>query len=72
MTAGEVGFHKNGTNWCFGTFGAPASGYIGVTATSIIYLNGTTDYVEVFGTNYGGGNVNAARSSYFCGVWIRS
>ena len=72
MTAGEVGFVKNGTTWAYGTFGAPASGYIGVSCNTILYLNGTTDYVEVFGTNYGGGNVNAARSSFFSGVWIRS
>lgn len=72
MTAGEIGFVKNGTSWAAGTFGAPSSGYIGVTCSSIVYMNGTTDYIEVYATNYGGGNVNAARSSYFCGVWIRS
>jgi hypothetical protein len=72
MTAGEVGFRKNGTTWAFGTFGAPASGYLGVSCNTIIYLNGTTDYVEVWGTNYGGGNLNAAVSCFFSGVWIRS
>jgi hypothetical protein len=72
MTAGEVGFRKNGTSWAFGTFGAPASGYLAVCCSSIIYLNGTTDYVEVFGTNYGGGNLNASITSNFNGVWIRS
>jgi len=72
MTAGEVGFVKNGTAWAYGTFGAPSSGYIGVSCNSMVYLNGTTDYIEVFGTNYGGGNLNAARSSFFSGVWIRS
>jgi len=72
MTSGEVGFRKNGTSWAFGTFGAPASGYLGVSCNTIIYLNGSSDYVEVWGTNYGGGNVNAAITSFFSGVWIRS
>ena len=72
MTAAEVTFRKNNTAFASGSFSAPTSGYNGAVCSAIVYLNGSTDYVEVFGTNYGGGNLEISTTTVFNGVWIRS
>jgi hypothetical protein len=72
MTAGDINLRKNGTTFASGNFVPPNSGYVGVVCSSIVYLNGSTDYVEAFATNYGGGNIEIGAGTVFNGVWIRS
>jgi len=66
--------YKNGTIY-YTTVGANIAGNYGGAATgAIIYLNGSTDYVE--GYAYGGGSslqiVNNTSTTGINGVWIRS
>jgi hypothetical protein len=71
--AAEISFRKNGTTWALGNFIPPAIGYATPVTSNIIFLNGTTDYVEVFITTYSaGGTINATTGTNFNGVWIRS
>ena len=72
MTAGDINLRKNGTTFASGNFVPPNSGYVGVVCSAIVYLNGSTDYVEAFATNYGGGNIETGTGTVFNGVWIRS
>jgi hypothetical protein len=74
LTAGDIVFKKNGTNFSGGNLGPDdANGYLAVNASAVIYLNGSTDYVEVFVTAYGGAQVNYGNNTTnFSGVWIRS
>ena len=72
MTAGDIGIKKNGTAWATGNFCPPNSGYVGVVCSAIVFLNGSSDYVEAFATNYGGGNIETGTGTVFNGVWIRS
>lgn len=73
FAAAEIAFRKNNVLWALGNFIGPAIGYATPVASNIIYLNGSTDYVEVFVTCYSaGGTINASVGTNFNGVWIRS
>ena len=73
VNSGDVGFRKNNVTWSTGNFSAPAVGYVGPVASTIVYLNGSSDYVEVFATAYGAtGTLEISLASVFNGVWIRS
>jgi hypothetical protein len=69
---------KNGTvyerNQLITTFGANANSSINIS--SLIYLNGTTDYIELYGTITGTGtgtfvNTSAAVTSFFSASLVR-
>lgn len=70
-----VTLYKNGSRFLDGNFAAQISGITTFNSVSgIIYLNGSTDYVEVYGyQNAGTQNIGSAQSSVkFTGAMIRS
>ncbi len=71
--AGDVRFYKNGSAYNYLPFmegdGQPGGG------GSVIFLNGSTDYIEVFARQSGSSLQyygDSGRPSTFSGVWIRS
>ena len=73
--ASLVTLYKNGSRFLDGNFAAQISGTTTFNSVSgIIYLNGSTDYVEVFGYQTAGTqNIGSAQSSVkFTGAMIRS
>lgn len=77
-TTKELTIYKNGSAHSL-IFSSNGSGTPGATCTfngsDLIYLNGTTDYVEgyVYDSDASARNVvNGESKSYFSGVWIRS
>jgi hypothetical protein len=72
----SVAIYKNGANAAQGTK-AMGMGEEGVAVVNdLIYLNGTTDYVELYGFITAGSVnenfINGTNRTYFSGVWIRS
>jgi hypothetical protein len=60
---------KNGTIYRWGT---DSAGY-GTNVSAMIYLNGSTDYIELFVVTAGSTlNVTGASATYFQGFWIRT
>lgn len=57
--------YKNGAQYRFGSY---VTGYSS-NVSAVIYLNGTTDYVELYG--FTGATQNATVSSYFNGVLVK-
>lgn len=54
MTYAHSGLYKNGTVIQYGSYGGAVGGTAGISAGSkLVYMNGTTDYVEVFGISNG-------------------
>lgn len=74
--AGEftVWFYKNGGVFKYGNDLTATNTYV-IQGAALIYLNGSTDYVEVYVYQNSGGAVNLASSAtgnYFQGVLVRS
>jgi hypothetical protein len=66
-------FYKNGTLYKYGT--RTASGGNGASVSSVVFLNGTTDYVELY-VYYSGSpavalNVGTDHINYMNGVFVR-
>lgn len=74
MTQAQAKIYKNGSADKLGTpVSTPALNEIGSSVSALVYLNGTTDYVELFGYASGTspvftGNVGL---TYFQGVLVR-
>ena len=71
-TAAEIfmSFYKNGSEFKRGS--DPASTYSSVVS-ALIYCNGTTDYVEVYGYIVGGGSLQALNlTTYFQASMVRA
>lgn len=71
----NVKIYKNGVNWKIGVQGGTGAYIYGSTVSDIIYFNGSTDYVELYGYQASGTsrNTEAYRvSTYFSGAMIRS
>lgn len=69
--------YKNGTEYAYGSGFSVASSnhYIMSNVSTVVYFNGTTDYVEIYGYNSTGSSLNVlneARFTYFSGAMIRS
>jgi hypothetical protein len=68
--------YKNGSRFLDGNFAAQVSGETTFTSVSgIVYLNGSTDYVEIYGYQDTGGAQNigsAASTQKFTGCLVRS
>jgi hypothetical protein len=63
--------YKNGTSYQYGNNGTSAMASMGVS--SIVYLNGSTDYVEIYGVFSTGQNTLANSAlTYFNGIMVRS
>ena len=65
-----VAIYKNGSRYVLGYNSSPTAGYLygGYTVSDVIYFNGSTDYVEMYGINGNGspifgGGTNATRFS---------
>lgn len=74
VAAGDVNFYRNGSNYAW-LQAMEGDGYAG-GGSMVIYFNGTTDYVEVFGRQSGSSlqyyGENATIITSFSGTWIRS
>jgi hypothetical protein len=66
--------YKNGSNYAAGTFISNAVGEALSVASHLVYLNGTTDYVEVYGFSlFGSGSTTfIAANSRFSGSMVRA
>ena len=65
--------YKNGSNFKQSPSNAPANNG-GATVSALIYLNGSTDYIELFGYQSTGSsvNTNTGVTTYFQAVMVRS
>ena len=76
MTGGRIAFYQNGSQVVTGLNNNQASTDIITSATAIYYMNGTTDYMEMWGIINGSavGPVFAANSTYsfFQGSLLRA
>jgi hypothetical protein len=65
---------KNGTEYRGGSHIGGANGQFQMDVNALVYLNGTTDYVELYGYQASGGtyNIGAGASTYMCGFLARS
>jgi hypothetical protein len=66
---------KNGSNYASGTFLSSAQGEVSSVSSHLIYLNGTTDYVELYGFSlFGSGSTTfiAGGGSRFTGSLVRA
>jgi len=69
--------YKNGTDYAYGSNFSVASTnhYIMSNVSTVVYFNGTTDYVEIYAYQSTGSSlnvVNDAKFTYFSGAMIRS
>lgn len=67
--------YKNGTRFKDSTDVPFNASGVGTNISALIYLNGSTDYVELYGYQTGGSSAslfNTAYATYFQGVMVRS
>jgi hypothetical protein len=73
----SVAIYKNGAEWQSGSQ-MPLNGSYSVrpVVSTVIYFNGSSDYVEIYGLQISGGNLNVGTNStiatWFTGAMIRS
>lgn len=48
-SAGAVGIYKNGASYKLGSWNANATGVAPPSTSCLVYCNGTTDYIELYG-----------------------
>jgi hypothetical protein len=76
VTAGRAEIHKNGVaSVAVGSYGAITVGVTISNVSDLIFLNGTTDYVELFGAQFSGTTQDAAPNSnatFFSGFLARA
>lgn len=74
VAAGDVNIFRNGSNYAW-LQAMEGDGYAG-GGSILMYFNGSTDYVEVFGRQSGSSlqyyGENATLITFFGGVWVRS
>jgi hypothetical protein len=77
-TATKIHIYKNGSAYRTSEFtGLSSNGYETPSISALVYLNGSTDYVEIYGTIDGTGALlyfftsSGAHSTFFSGVFIR-
>ena len=73
ITRSMVQIYKNGSGYKYGNDLSPASSNGVVVVSSIVYLNGSTDYVEIYGFITATSPLTSASSSlvYFNGSMVR-
>ena len=68
--------YKNGSNYKFGTYIELASTNPHSHVSDVVYLNGSTDYIEMYGYSSVAGNfngsVNPSVTTYFSAAMVRS
>ena len=70
----EIGIYKNGSAWFHGSNVNVSSGnQWGVLGTGLLYMNGSTDYVEIYLYITNSATVSTSRqNTYFQGCLVRS
>jgi hypothetical protein len=69
-SAGQISIYKNGSEY---KRGVQAVNGVGFTVASIVYLNGSSDYVEIYANSTTGGSVNIGSVlTYFNGAMLRA
>jgi hypothetical protein len=72
LTRSIIGIYKNGAGFKFGTDGTNIQN----TVSALIYMNGSTDYIELYGWISGTGTLQFAndtsKSTYFQASMVRS
>jgi hypothetical protein len=67
-----VALYKNGSAYKF-LYNGPNSNSSGGFGSVMVYLNGSTDYIEIYASfSTGQGTVNAQKDTYFQAVMVRS
>jgi len=67
--------YKNGSIWKTGYQGPNNSNYICAVVSSLVYLNGSTDYIEIYANQSSGGTLSTFANSaytYFQAVLVRA
>jgi hypothetical protein len=70
-----IPLYKNGSAYSYGAYGVPYASVTGIGSSSaVVYMNGTTDYVEVYGFITGTTNVftNGSNQTLFSGSLVRA
>ena len=71
-----VSIFKNGVNFYAGSSAALNAGYTQANVSGVVYLDGSTDYVELYTFQNSGGSINTIASTgpynYFNGCLVRS
>jgi hypothetical protein len=71
-----VSIYKNGGNFYSGSSAALNTGFTQANVSGVVYLNGSTDYVELYTFQNSGGSINTITASgpynYFNGALVRS
>lgn len=73
-TVALSGLYKNGVNWAAGSDGTPSAGTFGnSTGGSLVEMNGTTDYLELYGFLNGttGFFLGASSETFLSGSLVR-
>lgn len=64
--------YKNGALYKIGSFAAATGGQGASQVSSVIAMNGSTDYIELYGITQAAGTINnSAPATYLNGTWIR-
>lgn len=72
-TQGFLSFYKNGSEAKRGSYNSATSGLNLIEATALIYCNGTTDYIELWGYLGSGQALSASATyTYFQGFLARA
>lgn len=73
-TAGTIAIAKNGVVYKYGSFNANATGVASPSMSCLVYLNGSTDYVELYASYQTGQAVSGSSSGFtwFQGVMVRA
>jgi hypothetical protein len=68
-----VSIYKNGTEYARGNESQPSTALAGVTVSGLVYCNGSTDYIEIYGYFVVGQNTDARQvCTYFNGSLVRN
>lgn len=70
---GHIGFYKNGSAYAVPGVFAGGSGYLAMVCSSLVYLNGSTDYIEAYTWSNSAGTIETGgANSSWNAIWIRS
>ena len=73
QTFNQIAVYKNGTQVREGHVSEASGSYV-IGITSVVYLNGSTDYIEIYGQTTGGAPTfgSSTTQSYFQAVLVRA
>ena len=72
-TAGYIGIYKNGSAIKYGVYTGAAGAAQIINMSALVYLNGSTDYIELYGyLNAGSTTVAGSAVTYFQGALVRA